>query len=105
MKKLNFEEAKEKAIKDLRLHFENVYIPDGIDLLDDNFIRGKYFWIFFPNKNIIFSEKNWFEKQFCCCVIGEYGGTRYMRDLRNKPTELQKALDGLAISHHPDNFK
>ncbi|APH57495.1 Hemolysin [Granulibacter bethesdensis] len=102
MKKRNYDDSKIKAEEMLRSEMQFTKIEENISIIDDDCIKGNGFWIFFINKNINIHEHDWFARQFCACVIGEYGGVRYMRDLRNNPTELQKALDGLAISYGVD---
>ncbi|APH55059.1 Hemolysin [Granulibacter bethesdensis] len=105
MKKRNFEEAKTRAELMLRDRVKFIEIPDDINILDDQFIQGDGFWIFFMNKNITLHPEDWFLKQFSAYIVGETGGGGYMRDLRKNPIELQKALDGLAIAYRSNTDK
>ncbi len=102
LKELSFEEAKARAERMAFEHMGGFWPGDSTPFLDEFFIRGKNFWMFFAHKGVEFPVEAWFQKEFSAYAVSDYGSVRYIRDLRGQPEKLQDALDGLPIGFAKD---
>ncbi len=101
LKELSFEEAKARAERMAFEHMGGFWPGDSTPFLEEFFIRGKNFWMFFAHKGVEFPVEfpleAWFQKEFSAYAVSDYGSVSYIRDLRGQPAKLQEALDGLPI--------
>jgi len=95
LKKMSFEEARAIAEKKA-IERVGIFLADQVGpVLDDYYIRGENFWIFFASENVKLPPESWELRQFPAYGVSDYNFIGYFRDFREQPEELTKALKGL----------